>query len=147
MKWQPAKILLIGPQGPDRCELHEYLTAWGCELRSADSSAQAAQMLREEAFDVVVLEPPEGLPLELARVLFATGSRSFVCRYPNDDRWWVSTFDDGQCVWEMSCFNQKSIQKLLDEALFETMLRRAQKIRISPEPLPKEPAADFAGAY
>jgi hypothetical protein len=145
MKWNPAKVLLIGREGPDEREFREYLTTWGCELCSADSPAEAAKILRGEAFDLVILEPPEGVPLELARVLFGTGSRSFVCRYPDDDRWWISRFDDGHCVWEMSCFNQGSIRKLLDEVLFEAMLRNAKKARPALEVVYQERAADFAG--
>lgn len=146
MIWNPAKVLLIGREGPDEREFRDYLTTWGCELRSADSSAQAAKLLRGEAFDLVVLEPPEGVPLELARVLFGTGSRCFVSRYPDDDRWWISRFDDGQCVWEVSCFHQGGIRKLLDEVLFEVMLRSAKKARPALEAVYQEPAADFAGA-
>ncbi len=146
MKWNPAKVLLIGREGPDEREFREYLTSWECELSSADSSAQAADILRGEAFDLVILEPPEGVPLELARVLFGTGSRSFVCRYPDDDRWWISRFDDGHCVWEMSCFHEGSIRKLLDEVLLEAMLRKAKEAQPVAEPLQQEPVADFVGA-
>lgn len=141
MKWNPAKVLLIGPAGPDGPEFEEYLGAWGCEICWADSPADAAAMLRDAAFDVVILEPPEGVPLELARVLFSSGSHAFVCRYPNDDRWWISRFDDGQCVWEMSCFNQKSTRKLLDEALFGAMLSRAERVRSLLQPSFRTPSA------
>lgn len=144
MKWNPAKALLIGRPGPDERQFRDYLTTWGCDLRSADSSVQGAQLLLSEAFDLVILEPPEGVPLELARVLFGTGSRSFVCRYPDDDRWWISRFDDGHCVWETSCFHQASIHKLLDEVLFEAMLRKAKRAQPAPELLAQEPATDFA---
>jgi hypothetical protein len=146
MKWNPAKVLLIGREGLDEREFREYLTTWGCELCWADSPAEAAKILRGEVFDLVILEPPEGVPLELARVLFGTGSRSFVCRYPDDDRWWISRFDDGHCVWEMSCFSQGGIRKLLDEVLFEAMLRKAKWTQAVAEPLQQEPAIDFAGA-
>lgn len=146
MIWNPAKVLLIGREGPDEREFRDYLTSWGCELRSADSSAQAAKLLGGEAFDLVILEPHEGIPLELARVLFGTGSRAIVCRYPDDDRWWISRFDDGHCVWEVSCFHQGGIHKLLDEVLFETMLRSAKKAQPALEAVCQEPAADFAGA-
>jgi DNA-binding NtrC family response regulator len=126
-----VKVLLVGNAARKASILDDYLLKRGCDLCFASSQKDALELLRRRRFDLVLSEfmLSDGTAYQLMPLLRGTDTTMFFSNAVEDGCWWMKAIYEGEDHSEDPGMRPGQFRLLLDEILFDRLLRNANERR------------------
>jgi DNA-binding response OmpR family regulator len=114
--------------------LNDYLRKRGCEIALASSCKEVQRMLRERHYDLVLSEFMlfDGTAYQFMACLRGTDATMFFFNVVEHGCWWINAVSEGQDHSDDRGMRPAEFRILLDEILFDRLLRNAKKLRRGP---------------
>jgi response regulator RpfG family c-di-GMP phosphodiesterase len=124
-------VLLVGNAARKASNLEDYLLKRGCDICFATSQKDALELLQRHRFDLVLSEfmLSDGTAYRLMSPLRGSGTTMFFSNAVEDSCWWMKAIYEGEDHSEDPGMRPAQFRLLLDEILFDRLLRNAHERR------------------
>jgi response regulator RpfG family c-di-GMP phosphodiesterase len=126
-----VSVLLVGNAVGKASTLEDYLLKRGCDICFATSQKDALELLQRHRFDLVLSEfvLSDGTAYQLMPPLRGTDTTMFFSNAVEDGCWWMNAIYEGEDHSEDPGMRPAQFRILLDEILFDRLLRKANEWR------------------
>jgi DNA-binding NtrC family response regulator len=126
-----VSVLLVGNAVGKASTLEDYLLKRGCDICFATSQKDALELLQRHRFDLVLSEFVlcDGTAYQLMPPLRGTDTTMFFSNAVEDGCWWMNAIYEGEDHSEDPGMRPAQFRILLDEILFDRLLRKANERR------------------
>ena len=126
-----VRVLVVGNAARKASILEDYLLKRGCDVCFATSQKDALELLQRNQFDLVLSEfmLPDGTAYQLMPALRGTDTTMFFSNAVEDGCWWMNAIYEGKDHSEDPGMRPAEFRLLLDEILFDRLLRNANERR------------------
>ena len=124
MPGQRVNVLLVGEGLRTATTLHKHLERHACDLRMARSYREAAALLRNGKYDLVLSEflLSDGTAFRLVPLLRGTDTTMFFSNAVEDGYWWLNAIRKGQERLDEPGMRPGEFKRLLEEILSDKLL-------------------------
>jgi hypothetical protein len=122
-------VLLVGRTSGNAAGLFHYLKRHGCAVRSAASYRDAAGLLRNRNFDLVLGDflISDGTAYRLMPLLSGTQTSLFISDTLDDGCWWMNAIDEGKDHTKEPRMHPWEFKARLDHMLVDKLRRRTEQ--------------------
>lgn len=123
MPGQRVNVLLVGEGLRTATTLHKHLERHACDLRMARSYTEAAALLRNGKYDLVLSEfiLSDGTAFRLMPLLRETDTSMFFSNTVEDGCWWMNAIRKGQERLDEPGMRPGEFKRLLEKILSDQL--------------------------
>jgi hypothetical protein len=133
MPTERSTVLLVGKTSGNAAELLDYLKRRGCVVRSAVSLEDAAALLKNRKFDLVLSDflIADGAAYRLMPLLVGTKTSMFISNAVEDGCWWMNAIYDGEDRTKEPGMHPSEFKARLDNLLVDKLRDRTDRTLVA----------------